>query len=116
MHLAERIANTLLAYGLSEKYLGFHYMVFILSNYAHEDFLFHTMTEIYNELADEFGVSHKAIQKNLTYFVKKCFEEVRNANFSNLFAHYDTNHLPSSKEFVTLFLAQKKEWMKKYQN
>lgn len=38
MHLAERIANTLLAYGLSEKYLGFHYMVFILSNYAHEDF------------------------------------------------------------------------------
>ncbi|NLB62286.1 MAG: hypothetical protein GX802_07740 [Clostridiales bacterium] len=114
MHLAERITKTLQAYDLDEKYLGFQYMVFILSNYAHEDFLFHTMTEIYIELADEFGVSSKAIQKNLTYFVKKCFNEVSNSNFNTLFAHYDTEHLPSSKEFVSLFLAQKKEWMKTY--
>jgi two-component system response regulator (stage 0 sporulation protein A) len=103
METDRNVAEVLRAIGMSPKYKGYCYLLFMLG-YAHmnPEHVYSSSSALYPAAMEHFGLSRKNLERNIRFAIERAWENPVNPGMQELFRTYDITYVPTIREFISI--------------
>ena len=103
METEKYAARLLRAIGMSPKYKGYAYILYILTLAIEDTSLTHNISsQLYSLVCDKYHVHSHIVERNIRFAIKRTWEAQNSAKMHQLFQIYGIDYVPTNREFICI--------------
>ena len=95
--------QVLRALGMHPKYKGYAYLMFVLNQtFEKPGTVYELTSKLYPDLMQQYSVSRASVERNISFAIKRTFEDGNQTLLKKLFDSYSSNYIPTNAEFIAV--------------
>ena len=98
------IAEILHSIGISPKYKGYYYLLYVLECVRANPEYLYSSSVLYAKAIQHFGVSRKSIERNIRFAIGRAWDNPTNPHARKLFEVYAIDYAPTTREFISIII------------
>ncbi len=96
-------AELLRAIGMSPKYKGYVYLLYILSLTIEDATRMHNVsTRLYVPVCEKYQLEPYIVERNIRFAIRRTWEAQNSEKMRSLFMSYDIDYIPTNREFICI--------------
>lgn len=98
-----RAAEMLRSIGMSPKYKGYAYILYMLRLSLEDPLRTHNVsTQLYSQVCERFNVPPTAVERNVRFAIRRTWESDADGRMRRLFQSYGICYIPTNRECVCI--------------
>ena len=95
------VARLLRTIGMSPKYRGYVYILYILTLVMEDPSRTQNISALlYSLVCDRYSVAPNIVERNIRFAIKRTWENENNERIHKLFSNYGIDYVPTNREFI----------------